>query len=128
MQALFHPDVVAFDLPAIRKALTKRGIRIEFDSAWKSFQQALVTRIGEKKAPGWETDPQDDARFYRLILPLSTLTINAYLQLRGGKLLVWVLAVGGRMDIPYNLGKRRDVTAGGVTFTYPPDLAFTPNP
>jgi hypothetical protein len=118
MQVVFHPDVTAFDVPMMQKALRKRGITLDFGPAWKAFQQAVAAQIAERKPAAWETGAEDEERFYRLIVPFSDLRINAYLQLKEERILVWILEVGGRMDVPYNLGKRRDVAQGGVAFTY----------
>lgn len=119
MQAIFHPDVIALDLPVMRKALRKRGVALDFDPAWKAFKQAVAARIEERKAAVWETGPEDEDRFFRLIVPFSDLRMNAYLQIKEGSILVWVLEVGGRMDVPFHLGRRRDVTEKEVTFLYP---------
>jgi len=123
MQAIFHPDIIDLDLPVMRKALRKRGIILDFDAVWKSFQQVVVAKIDERKAAAWETGPEDESRIFRLILPFSELRMNVYLQLKPkakpDKILVWVLEVGGRMDVPHHLEKRNNVTVKEATFVYP---------
>ena len=103
----------------MQKALRKRGITLDFGPAWKAFQQAAVTQIAERKPAAWESGAEDEGRFYRLIVPFSDLRINAYLQIKEERILVWILEVGGRMDIPYNLRKRRESGQGGREFTFP---------
>jgi hypothetical protein len=120
MQAIFHPDIVALDVPMMRKALAKRGITLEFDSPWKRFKLAVAARIEEKKTAAWEKGPEDGERFFRLIVPFSELRMNAYLQVKEGRILVWVLEVGGRMDVPYHLRKRAGVVHEGASFLCSP--------
>jgi len=121
MQAIFHPDVVDLDLPVIRKALRKRGIILDFDAVWKSFQQEVIAKIAERKAASWETGPEDESRLFRLILPFSELRMNVYLQIEAktDKILVWILEVGGRMDVLHHLEKRNNVAVKETTFVYP---------
>jgi len=119
MQAIFHPDILELDLPVMRKALRKRGITLDFDAAWKAFQSVIIAKLAEKKPAPWETGPEDESRFFRLILPFSELRMNIYLQIQADQILVWILEVGGRMDVPHHLERRNNVAIKGVTFTYP---------
>ncbi len=119
MQAIFHPAIIDLDLPVMRKALRKRGITLDFDAVWKSFQQLVVAKIAERKPASWETGAGDESRIFRLILPFSELRMNVYLQLKGEKILVWILEVGGRMDVPHHLENRNNLAVKEATFAYP---------
>ena len=119
----------------MQRALTKRGVTLNFDEAWKALRQDIAARIEERKPAAWDPLSEDEERFFRLILPLNAktkketfpvLTLNVFLQLAPGKILVWVVAVGGRMDVPYHLGKRNGVMVKGVEFTCTPQR-FTPS-
>ncbi|HEY8967076.1 MAG TPA: hypothetical protein VIM58_11555 [Candidatus Methylacidiphilales bacterium] len=107
MTVHLHPEVSKSDLFMLQKALKKRGLRIDFDREWKRLVEEIGARAGERKAIA------EAAPLERLVLAFAELRLNIYLQpgqgTNGPRLLVWLVEVGGRMDVPAALRKRNGV-------------------